>query len=129
VGQAARRRTDSDVQNIQGLLAEVRRTSRLNDMAAHAAADKSFHMAAVRACGNEFLADIYEQVTAAFGEYLSTCDIDKKTQAAHDHWHEVLLKAIATGDVRSARQAATTVIELNRRFLEQAKCGHQSAGC
>jgi DNA-binding FadR family transcriptional regulator len=123
VGQAARRRTERDVQQIRVLLAEVRRASRSSDMAAHAAADSSFHVAAVRACGNEFLADIYEQVTAAFGEFLSSCDIDDKTQAAHDHWHEALLNAIAAGDVSSARQAATNVIHINRRFLEQKRTG------
>jgi DNA-binding FadR family transcriptional regulator len=121
VGQAAVRRTDADLTEIRALLVALRATSgranRSGDGAAHAAADSAFHLAVVRAGGNAFLAEIYEQVTIAFGEFLGACEIDDETQAEHDHWHDVMVDAIAAGDASAARNAAETVIELNRRYL------------
>lgn len=117
IGQAAQRRTAADLKHIRALLADLRKARKSGDRAAHAAADSAFHLAAVRAGGNDFLAEIYEQVTAAFGDFLSACEIDEASQSAHDRWHDVLVDAIAAGDSAAARQAAATVIDLNRRYL------------
>lgn len=117
IGQAAQRRTAGDLKHLRTLLADLRTARKSGDRVAHAAADGAFHLAAVRAGGNDFLAEIYEQVTAAFGDFLSVCDIDEESQAAHDKWHDALVEAIAAGDSAAARHAAATVIDLNRRYL------------
>lgn len=119
IGQAAIRRTDADLKEIRAQLDTLRRASRSGDRAVHAAADSAFHLTAVRAGGNAFLAEIYEQVTAAFGEILTECEIDAKTQAAHDHWHDAMVDAIVAGDASTARNAVESVININRRQLQQ----------
>jgi DNA-binding FadR family transcriptional regulator len=121
VGQAAQRRTESELGEIQKLMLEVRRVSRGADHAAHAAADGAFHLAVVRIGGNDFLTQMYEQVTAAFGEFLSGCDIDAETQDEQDAWHEKLFTAIEDGDAEGARKAAATIVDINRRCLQEQR--------
>jgi DNA-binding FadR family transcriptional regulator len=121
VGHAAQRRTARDLKEIQKLAAEVRTASRGGNPAAHAAADGVFHLAVVRLGGNDFLTQMYEQVTAAFGEFLSGCDIDADTQTEQDVWHENLVTAIEDGDADAARLAAATIVDINRRYLRQKR--------
>jgi hypothetical protein len=45
--------------------------------------------------------------------------------AAHDHWHAPLVNGIAAGDVRAARRAVATMIDINRRFLQHRRNGQQ----
>ncbi|MCV7078328.1 FadR/GntR family transcriptional regulator [Mycobacterium szulgai] len=117
IGQAARRRTAADLKRIRALLSDLRKARKSGDRTAHAFADSAFHLAAVRAGGNDFLAEIYEQVTAAFGEFLTACEFDDEAQAAHDQWHDALVDAIAAGDPAAAQQAAAVVVDINRRNL------------
>ncbi|MCV7196517.1 FadR/GntR family transcriptional regulator [Mycobacterium angelicum] len=117
IGQAAQRRTTADLKRIRALLADLRKARKSGDRAAHTFADSAFHLAAVRAGGNDFLAEIYEQVTAAFGEFLTTCEIDDEAQADHEQWHDALVDAIAAGDSAAAQQAAAAVVDISRRNL------------
>jgi DNA-binding FadR family transcriptional regulator len=115
-GLAAQRRTQRDLERMRTLLVETRQAARSGDTAAHATVDGAFHLAVVRAGGNEFLADIYEQVGAAFRTLVVESGFDESTQNEHDRWHEALVDAIAAGDASGARLASAAVIDINRRF-------------
>jgi DNA-binding FadR family transcriptional regulator len=117
VGQAAQRRTARELKEIQQLAADVLKASRSGNPTAHAAADSAFHLAVVRAGRNAFLAQMYEQVTDAFGELLRGCDIDAQAQADQDVWHANLVTAIEERDPDAARKAAAAIVQINRRYL------------
>jgi DNA-binding GntR family transcriptional regulator len=99
--QAARRRTESDLANLDDCIEQGRRASKDNDVVTAAAHHREFHRAVERAAGNVYLPSIVQplrhQTELAFSVLL-----DSRGALSWDE-HEHIREAIAASDPERAR--------------------------
>lgn len=95
---------------VQRLAHAVSALFRSGSMAQVAAADGAFHLAVVRASGNELLAELYEHLGGALSALLAALPWDDAVAAEHDHWHAALVSAIGARDEVAARYAASVQV-------------------
>ncbi|KUO18097.1 FadR/GntR family transcriptional regulator [Streptomyces dysideae] len=119
-GLAAERRSAADTARLRELLAAARESNRSGSMARVAAADGAFHLAVVRAGGNELLVELYEYLGNALSALLAALPWDAEVTAEHEHWHGALVDAIAAGDAVAARNAASTLVGVTIRLSAAA---------
>lgn len=125
-GLAAERRSETDIDQLRELLAAVHESNRSGSMAQVAAADGAFHLAVVRAGGNELLAELYEHLGGALSALLAALPWDDAVAAEHDHWHAALVSAIGARDEVAARYAASMLVQVTGRL--SANAGAEQGG-
>lgn len=115
-GLAAERRSPADTASLRELLAAARESNQSGSMAQIAVADGAFHLAVVRASGNELLVELYEHLGSALSALLKALPWDGDVAAEHDHWHGALVEAIGAGDAVAARYAASMLVRVTERL-------------
>jgi DNA-binding FadR family transcriptional regulator len=119
-GLAAERRSEADTAQLRELLAAARESNHSGSMAQIAAADGAFHLAVVRAGGNELLGELYEYLGSALSALVAALPWDGNVAAEHDHWHGALVDAIGAGDAVAARYAASMLVQVTGRLSADA---------
>jgi DNA-binding FadR family transcriptional regulator len=119
-GLAAERRTEADTVRLRELLVAARESNHSGSMTQVAAADGAFHLAIVRAAGNELLVELYEYLGSALSALLAALPWDDDVAAEHDHWHGTLVDAIGAGDAVAARYAASMLVRVTSRLSTDA---------
>lgn len=119
-GLAAQRRSEADVARLRELLVAAHESNHSGSMAQLAAADGAFHLAVVRASGNELLGELYEYLGSALSALLTALPWDDDAAAEHDHRHAVLVDAIGAGDEVAARYAASMLVRVTGRLIAAA---------
>lgn len=111
---AASQRTEDDLQQLQNLLEQCRKTALNDDMKAFITADIRFHKAVVQASHNQLLIDIYQPLTEVIYTFVE--DLVTMDHAIDDehNLHVELYDAIAAKD----EHKATTYIE---NYLERLR--------
>jgi DNA-binding FadR family transcriptional regulator len=127
-GLAAERRSESDRVRLRELLAAARESNHSGSMREVAAADGAFHLAVVRAAGNELLVELYQHLGSALSGLLAALPWDGDVAVEHDHWHGALVDAIDAGDAVAARYAASMLVRVTGRLSAQAAEQHGTAG-
>ncbi|RSM43215.1 GntR family transcriptional regulator [Amycolatopsis balhimycina DSM 5908] len=127
-GLAAERRSAADMAQLRALLAAARESNHPGSMARIAAADGAFHLAVVRAGGNELLGELYEYLGSALSALLTALPWDGDVAAEHDHWHGALVDAIGAGDPVAARYAASMLVQVTGRLSTAATAEQGGAG-
>ncbi|MFE6667520.1 FadR/GntR family transcriptional regulator [Streptomyces sp. NPDC057697] len=127
-GLAAERRSEADTARLRELLVAARESNRSGSMAQVAAADGAFHLAVVKAGGNELLMELYEHLGSAVSALLAALPWDDDVAAEHDHWHTALVDAIGAGDAVAARYAASTLVRATSRLSVEVVAEQTGAG-
>ncbi|MGP3978807.1 FadR/GntR family transcriptional regulator [Streptomyces sp. 8N114] len=104
---AARRRTDADVQQLDGLLVRREAAWDSGDVEHFIDADRSLHMGVVSASHNEVLAAVYADLGEVLRAYLRQ-DVGEELRPENYMDHARLLEAIRAQDAEAASKEAAS---------------------
>lgn len=102
---AAVRRTDADLTELRGALAERNAAVRAQDVERVVRTDTAFHLTVVRCAHNALLAELYRGVVEVVARSVATLlptDLENQDEVSHDG----LVEAIAAQDVERATREA-----------------------
>ncbi|CAG7653175.1 FadR/GntR family transcriptional regulator [Paenibacillus allorhizosphaerae] len=118
---SADRRTEEDVQRIQGYQQECNALAEEGDMHRYVAADMKLHLAIVEASGNPMLMELYGHITEAIQESISM-HLDKTFgRGLPENKHVLLVEAIIGKDAEAAAQAVRQHIDELKKAIEMGE--------
>ncbi|WP_068688241.1 FadR/GntR family transcriptional regulator [Culturomica massiliensis] len=110
-GRAAERRTEQDIEKIEGFLDERGRTAEAGQLEACIEADVNFHIALAKATHNEILYELYRSAAIYLRKGFEHIYVDTACFLASQPTHKQLVRHIIAQDAREALHTINIILQ------------------